>query len=108
MPDEIARPSPDPLAFVVKNGSKILPRTSGAMPAPVSETVMVTPVSVRVQPFSSSQVVPLAAVGFEHCPVPGSQVPSAWHWSAVVHTTAVGTLEGAHPCHRRERFAVSC
>jgi hypothetical protein len=40
MPKTVASPSPvpSPTALVVKNGSKILPMTSGAMPGPSSLT----------------------------------------------------------------------
>jgi hypothetical protein len=38
-------------------------------------------VSVWVQALPSLQVVPFAAVGFEHTPVAGTQVPATWHWS---------------------------
>ena len=44
-------------------------------------------VSVCVQAFPSLHVVPLAAIGFEHCPVLGLHVPAAWHWSDGVHVT---------------------
>src|SRR5215831_9110352 len=40
-PAEIASPRPDPRCFVVKNGSKMRSRSSGAMPGPVSATVTV-------------------------------------------------------------------
>ena len=43
--------------------------------------------SLCVHAFPSLQVVPLAALGFEHVPVLGSQVPAAWHWSLAVHVT---------------------
>lgn len=33
----------------------------------------------------SLQVVPFAAVGFEHVPLLGLQVPATWHWSSAVH-----------------------
>jgi hypothetical protein len=36
-------------------------------------------VSVRVQALPSVQAVPSAAAGFEQVPLPGSQVPAAWH-----------------------------
>jgi hypothetical protein len=36
-------------------------------------------VSVWVQLFPSLHAVPSAAAGFEHMPVPGSQVPATWH-----------------------------
>ena len=44
-------------------------------------------VSVWVQASRSSHAVPSGLAGFEHWPVPGSQVPTAWHWSAAAHTT---------------------
>ena len=44
-----ARPRPVPFSLVEKNGSKILPRCSGAMPGPESATRSITrPASVRV------------------------------------------------------------
>jgi hypothetical protein len=45
--------------------------------------------SVRVQPLPSLQKVPSVLTGFEHFPVPGSQVPMSWHWSLAVHTTGL-------------------
>jgi hypothetical protein len=45
--------------------------------------------SLCVQAFPSLQVVPSLAFGFEHAPVPGSQVPAAWHWSLAEQTVAV-------------------
>ncbi|MGO9715225.1 MAG: hypothetical protein ACLQBL_40630 [Polyangiaceae bacterium] len=36
-------------------------------------------VSFRSHAFPSLQLVPLATVGFEHCPVLGLHVPAAWH-----------------------------
>jgi hypothetical protein len=51
MPDEIAKPNPDPRLLVVKNGSKIRSRTSGAIPGPVSEIVMQTCASVDLTPM---------------------------------------------------------
>jgi len=44
-------------------------------------------VSVCVQALPSLQVVPFAAAGFEHVPVNGLHVPTAWHWSDAVHVT---------------------
>jgi hypothetical protein len=35
----------------------------------------------------SLQAAPSVLAGFEHAPVPGSQVPALWHWSLAVHTT---------------------
>jgi len=46
-----------------------------------------TQVSVCVHGLPSLQVVPSARAGFVHRPVPGSQVPAAWHWSCAVHVT---------------------
>ena len=43
----IARPSPEPCAFVVKNGLKILSTTSGGTPGPVS-VICTTIVGTRV------------------------------------------------------------
>ena len=45
--------------------------------------------SVWVQALPSLQVVPLAAVGFEHVPVLGLQVPATWHWPLAAHVTGV-------------------
>ena len=39
------------------------------------------------------QVVPSAAVGFEHAPLPGSQVPATWHVSLAVHITALEPVQ---------------
>jgi hypothetical protein len=44
-------------------------------------------VSLVVQPLPSLQTVPFAATGFEHTPVDGSHVPTAWHWSLAVQVT---------------------
>ena len=44
-------------------------------------------VSVCVHASPSLQLVPLAAVGFEHVPLVGSHVPAAWHWSLAEHVT---------------------
>ena len=49
--------------------------------------------SVWVQAFPSLHVVPFVAVGLEHAPLLGLQVPAAWHWSLAVHVTG---LEPAH------------
>src|SRR5438552_1279872 len=45
--------------------------------------------SLCVQALPSLQLVPLAAVGLEHLPVAGSQVPATWHWSKAVQTTGL-------------------
>jgi len=42
-----------------------------------------------VHALPSLQLVPFVAVGFEHCPVEGSQVPAEWHWSCALQETAV-------------------
>ena len=42
MPSTLARPSPRPVVFVVKKGSKIRPTVSASMPWPVSETFRYT------------------------------------------------------------------
>ena len=39
--------------------------------------------------FPSSQLAPLAFVGFVHVPLEGSQSPAEWHWSCAVQVTAV-------------------
>jgi hypothetical protein len=44
-------------------------------------------VSLVVHALPSLHAVPLAAVGLEHVPVPGSQVPATWHASLAVHVT---------------------
>ena len=36
-------------------------------------------VSLCVQALPSLQLVPLAAVGFEHCPFAGLHAPAVWH-----------------------------
>src|SRR6266403_992324 len=46
-------------------------------------------VSLLVHLSPSSQVAPSAFGGFEQVPVAPSQVPTSWHWSSAVHTTAV-------------------
>jgi hypothetical protein len=40
-----------------------------------------------VQAFPSLQDVPFVFTGFEHKPVPGSHVPTSWHWSDAVQVT---------------------
>jgi hypothetical protein len=45
-------------------------------------------VSVCVHGSASLQAVPLGAIGFEHAPVAGSQVPATWH--ALEATQAIG------------------
>ena len=45
--------------------------------------------SVSVHAFPSLQLVPFVAVGFEHAPVLGLQVPAVWHWSSAVHVTGL-------------------
>src|SRR5262245_6619477 len=59
IPAEIASPSPDPRALVVKNGSKTRSVSSGGIPGPLSDTVTVTCVSVR---FTSTMTVPQLGV----------------------------------------------
>jgi hypothetical protein len=44
-------------------------------------------VSFKSQALPSLQAVPLAAAGFEHCPVLGLQVPATWHASEAVQVT---------------------
>jgi hypothetical protein len=39
------------------------------------------------------QVVPSGRVGLEHTPVAGSQVPTPWHWSEAVQTTALPPVQ---------------
>jgi hypothetical protein len=43
--------------------------------------------SLCVQAFPSLHEVPFGAVGFEHTPFDGLQVPAAWHWSDAPQTT---------------------
>jgi hypothetical protein len=45
--------------------------------------------SACVQALPSSQPVPFGLVGFEHCAVLGSQVPTSWHESEAVHLTGL-------------------
>jgi hypothetical protein len=45
--------------------------------------------SLCVQALPSLQAVPFAATGFEHAPLDGSHVPTAWHWSLAVHVTGL-------------------
>jgi hypothetical protein len=42
-----------------------------------------------VHALPSLHVVPFAAVGFEHAPVLGLQVPATWHWSEAVQVTGL-------------------
>jgi len=48
-------------------------------------------VSVCVQPFPSLQRAPPGEFGVEHSPVAGLHVPTSWHWSSEVQTTALPT-----------------
>src|SRR2546425_1179134 len=50
-------------------------------------------VSLWVQASLSSHAVPSAAFGFEQVPVAGSQVPTAWHWSAAVQVTGLPPVQ---------------
>jgi hypothetical protein len=50
-------------------------------------------VSVCVQASPSSHAVTSGAVGFEHTPVVGSQVPALLHWPAAVHTTGFDPMQ---------------
>ena len=50
-------------------------------------------VSVCVHALPSLQVVPFDAVGFEHDPVLGLQVPATWHWSLAVHVTGLDPVQ---------------
>jgi hypothetical protein len=43
--------------------------------------------SLTPHAFPSSQIVPFGRGGFEHWPVAGLHVPTAWHWSSAVQTT---------------------
>jgi hypothetical protein len=49
-------------------------------------------VSVCVQELPSLQDVPSALLGFEQTPVPGLQVPAAWHWSRAAHVTGLAPV----------------
>jgi hypothetical protein len=40
-----------------------------------------------VHEFPSVQLVPSAAVGFEHAPLVGSHAPATWHWSDATQVT---------------------
>lgn len=51
--------------------------------------VPLTQVSIRLQAFLSSQVVPSTASGFVQMPVVGLHVPGMWHASRAVHTTGL-------------------
>jgi hypothetical protein len=61
-----------------------------ATQVPASQT---SPFCPPVHASPSLQRVPSAAAGLVHWPVPGSQTPAVWHWSAAVQTT------GAPPVH---------
>jgi hypothetical protein len=43
--------------------------------------------SACVHALPSLQIVPFAAVGFEHEPLAGSQVPATWHASLAAQVT---------------------
>ena len=61
-------------------------QTSGEPPTHTPEALHASTV---VQTLPSLQGVPLALGGFEQSPVPGLQVPAAWHWSDAVQTMGV-------------------
>src|SRR5690349_16569715 len=44
-------------------------------------------ISVSVHALLSLQLVPFGAAGFEHMPVAGSQLPTAWHGSRAIQVT---------------------
>jgi len=50
-------------------------------------------VSVCVHASASLHVVPFGAAGFEHRPVPGSQVPATWHWSLALQVIGLPPLQ---------------
>ena len=50
-------------------------------------------VSVGVHALPSLQVVPFAAIGFEHGPLVGLHVPATWHWSLAVHVTGFAPVQ---------------
>src|SRR3989442_1398430 len=50
-------------------------------------------VSVWVQALPSLHALPSGLGGFEHRPVPVSQIPATWHWSEAEQTT------GLEPTH---------
>jgi len=50
-------------------------------------------VSVCVHELPSLQPVPFAAVGLEHMPVDGLQVPATWHWSDAVHVIGLPPVQ---------------
>src|SRR5947207_1139183 len=50
-------------------------------------------VSVRVQALPSSHGAPLSLAGLLQTPDAGLQAPTAWHWSAAVHTTGLAPTQ---------------
>src|SRR5436189_4899 len=50
-------------------------------------------VSVCVQALPSSHGAPLGLAGLLQTPVAGLQAPTAWHWSAAVHTTGLAPTQ---------------
>jgi hypothetical protein len=46
-----------------------------------------------VHAFPSLQLVPFAAVGFEHAPLLGLHVPATWHWSLAAHVTGFDPVQ---------------
>jgi hypothetical protein len=69
---------------------------------PQTPAVQTSPV---VHMLASLHVVPLAAFGVEHNPVPGAHVPTVWHVSAAWHTTDVPAAQtpawhDSAPLHR--------
>src|SRR6185436_9478139 len=80
---------PPPWTFVVQSSSTV-PSQSSSRALQMSAERVQTPAwqdSAKVQALPSSQGVPSAAAGFEHTPVPMSQIPATWHWSSAVQTT---------------------
>jgi hypothetical protein len=54
------------------------------------------------------QNVPSGAVGLEHWPVLGSQLPATWHWSDAVQTTGLLPVQVPlwHVSTAKQRFPV--
>src|SRR3989441_1252658 len=50
-------------------------------------------VSLCVHALASLQLVPLGLAGLLQTPVAGLQAPTAWHWSAAVHTTGLAPTQ---------------
>ena len=66
------------------------PEQSVKPPPPQTPAVQVSP---ALQNAPSSQTVPLAAFGALQTPVPGSHVPTSWHWSLALQTTGLAPAQ---------------